>query len=240
MKKYLLLQFRTDQTLEHEVSCVKKALDLSDSEIEVVNVFDQDKEPTLPSIESLANYKALITGASGQYNVTDLPGWAEERIQKIISYFKWVIENDFPTLAICFGHQIIAKSLGGEVKREQAENGNAEINLTEDGKLSPIFKDIPEKSWVVSAHKEAVTKLPNEAKLLAYSEKTKIESYQIGKNVFAVQFHPELELDDLMFRLSLYPEYLQGKSIEEVRRGYHETPFATKVLKNFKNHVEKL
>ena len=43
--------------------------------------------------------------------------------------------------------------------------------------------------------------------MLAYSEKCPVQAYRFGNRVYSMQFHPELSIEDLEYRLSLYPEY---------------------------------
>lgn len=234
-KPILVLQFRTDKSLKHERDCLISASKLPLERFHFVNILD--KNVSIPRKEDLSNYQAVIVAASGQFNVTDWPSNVRRPIEKLKPFFDEMIKQDFPTLAICFGHQLIAKFFGGEVTRDshQAEAGTVEITLNNEGKSAKIFTGIPEKFWVSSGHKDSVTKVPNTAVILASSQKTRVAAYQIGQNIYCLQFHPEFDLDSLIWRLSLYPEYIVGKTLEDIRKSYHEIPFATQILKNFKN-----
>lgn len=240
MKKYtLLLQFRTDESLEHEQQMIQKFGDFSPENMEVVNVLDP--EGKIPAPEDLDKYNGVITGASGQFNTSD---WSEDirkKVERVYPFFREVVRRDFPMLAICFGHQLLAKLFGGEVEKDesQAEVGTVPVYLTAAGEKSKIFAGISNPFYVVSAHKDSVTNLPKGAELLAYSDKCKYISYSLGENIFCTQFHAELDLDALMWRLSLYPEYMQGKSAEEVRAEYHEIPEVVKILNNFHSLINR-
>lgn len=231
-KKFLILQFRTDQSLEHEKQCFKKALNLHEKNLTFFNVFDNNNNNFNLVLK---NYNALIISGSGQFNVTDLPKDKREKIKKISGLIRQAIKTDFPTLGICFGHQLIAELCGGKVKRDEAqfESGTQQIVLNKLGQGQKIFKNFPKKFFAAQGHKDSVVKLPKNAVKLAYSKKTDIQAYKIGDNIFTVQFHPEFELEDMMFRLALYPEYLKGKSMEDIRKEHKEIPHAIKVLKNF-------
>lgn len=232
MKKILVLQFRTDKSLGHERECFDKVL--KESEIRYINIFGNDDLSV-----KLENFDGLIISGSGQFDITKLEGLQKSRIEKIAPLIIKAVEIDFPTLGICFGHQLIAHLNGGEVVRDekQAESGSVEVNLNHKGQAAKIFKNISKSFYAIEGHKESVGKLPRNAIQLASSKKCNNQSYKIGKNIFCVQFHPEFELDDMMFRLSLYPEYLKNKSIEEVRKEFEEVPHAIKVLKNFEDLV---
>lgn len=230
MIKLLTFQFRTDQSLEHERECFRNVYD-GDVEIQFINMLDENT----PSIPDIYNYDAVVIAGSGQYNVTDWNEFVRSRAETLYSAIKQCVKEDFPLLGICFGHQLMAIALGGSVERDpsQAEGGTIEIHSNESGKIDTLFKEIPENYYVVAGHKDSVVELPEDAVLLASSDVTIVESYKIKNNIYAVQFHPELNLDSLLFRFSLYPEYTKGKSIEEIRKEYKEIPYAAKILQNF-------
>ncbi len=141
--------------------------------------------------------------------------------------------------AICFGHQLMAYFFGGKVERDetQAEGGIISIELLPKGTKTLIFKNIPKKFSAVSGHKDSVVRLPKKAKLLARSQKTKFQSYKIKNNIYCVQFHPELDTDGLVYRMSLFPEYARGRSLEEIKKEFVDMPYAVKTLENFKDLV---
>ena len=236
-KPILLLQFRTDKSLEHERMCILDKGKLNIKNLDIINVLDPKAK--LPKAKDLNKYSAVITGASGQFNVTD---WSDEirtRVEKLTPFFNEVIKKGFPTLAICFGHQLVAQLLGGEVRSdpEQSEVGTFKVYLTDKGKRSRLFKDIPDEFFVVLGHKDSVTKLPKNAELLAYSDRCKVQAYKFGENFYAVQFHPELDKDGLYFRISLYPDYMKGKTKKEVMQNYSEIPYATKIIDNWREMI---
>ena len=235
MKKILLLQFRTDSSLAHEVKCITEKLGVEREQLDIYNTLDPSV--ILPKPGDLTRYSGVITGASGQFFISNWPDEIRIPIERTLPLFLEIVRRDMPMLAICFGHQIIAKLLGGEVERDsaQSETGTLTVRLNEAGRAAAIFKDIPEKFNVVLAHKDSVIKLPTGAKLLAYSQRCRIQAYQIGKNIFATQFHAELNLDDMVWRLQLYPDYLKEKTLQQLRSQYQEITFAQKILENFKN-----
>ena len=236
-KPILLLQFRTDRSLEHERECILEKGRLMAKDLEVINVLDPESK--LPRPKDLDKYSAVITGASGQFNVTDWSDDIRTRIEELIPFFKEIIKRDFPTLAICFGHQLIAQLLGGEARSdpEQSETGTFKVHLTNKGKSSRLFKNIPDEFFVVLGHKDSVTKLPKNAELLAFSDRCKVQAYKFGNNFYAVQFHPELDKDGLYFRISLYPEYMKGKTKDDVMKDFVEIPNAIKIIDNWREMI---
>ncbi len=233
-KPTLLLQFRTDRSEIHEQTCIMKKGGYLPDELKIINVLKNGN--TLPKPEALDNYQAVITGASGQYNTTDWPPDIRRKVEKFLPLLREIIKRDKPLLAICFGHQIIANLLEGKVENDedQAETGTISVSLTKEGRKSDLFENIPDNFHVVLGHKDSVTKLPKQAMLLAKSKTCRVEAYKIKNNIYSVQFHPELDLDGLIWRLKLYPEYLKGKTFKQVRSEYNEIPYASKIIENFK------
>lgn len=235
MKPILYLQLRIDKSKDHEQKHILKFTGLKKSQIITINPLDRGVGAPLPS--SLSDYSGIITGASGQFNLSDCDPRVESKIKPLIPLFKTAIEKQIPTLAICFGHQLVAQLLGGKVEKDpnQAETGTYQLSLTKEGISSPLYQNIPPKFFAVEGHKDSVVKLPKSATLLASSKRCKNQSYRLGSNFYTTQFHPELDLDGLMWRLSLYPEYLKstGKTYDQVRSEFNPIPHAKKVLQNF-------
>lgn len=234
-KKILVLQFRTDQSLDHERSCIAYCGSFDKSELHFLNVLDLKNR--LPELGDLEYYKGVILGGSGEVNISDWSKVTKNRILKVKSFLKQIIKKDLPILGICFGHQLIAYILGGKVEadQKQAETGTYEINLTKEGLKCPLFTGILKSFYAVLGHHDSVISLPRGAKLLAASARCKTQAYWIKNNIFAVQFHPELNKKGIEFRLNLFPSYVKGKNINELLKNYKQTPFASKVLVNFKN-----
>ncbi len=103
----------------------------------------------------------------------------------------WILDLGIPILGICYGHQLIAKMLGGSVTRGFGEYGRTYIKIV---KRDPIFEGLSDREEVWMSHSDYVKELPEEGEVLAVSEDTGyIASYRIrGKPIYAVQFHPEV------------------------------------------------
>ena len=101
-----------------------------------------------------------------------------------------IFELGIPILGLCYGMQLMAHSLGGEVKQSsQREFGKTEF-FTED---SQIFKDIPKTNTVWMSHVDKVVKLPEGFKNIGHSSNTEIAAMvNEDKKLYALQFHPEV------------------------------------------------
>ena len=97
-----------------------------------------------------------------------------------------------PVLAICYGAQLVAKSLEGNVENSNSrEYGRAKLSFIDaDCKL---FKNININNQVWMSHGDTITSLPNEAKVVASTQSVINAAYSIESlNLYALQFHPEV------------------------------------------------
>ncbi len=105
--------------------------------------------------------------------------------------FQYIIREKIPLLGICYGHQLIAQSMGGKIEpREKKEYGRTELNIITSSKL---LDGLDSKEIVWSSHGDQVTKLPDEFKIYAETETCPIAAYGNEKlGLYGVQFHPEV------------------------------------------------
>ena len=102
-----------------------------------------------------------------------------------------IFDLGIPVLGLCYGHQLIAKSLGGNVCRGTArEYGLAKMHLKESSDLFAGLSDV-EQVWM--SHGDAVESLPPDFKILAStSDCTCAAAGHVSKKIFGLQFHPEV------------------------------------------------
>lgn len=101
----------------------------------------------------------------------------------------WVLQQDIPVLGICYGMQLLANSLDGEVtSATKREYGPASVNVTQS---SPLFRDLPPAMDVWMSHGDHVSRLPSGFELIASSSNAPIAGMSDGRR-FGIQFHPEV------------------------------------------------
>ncbi|MFX0053148.1 MAG: glutamine-hydrolyzing GMP synthase, partial [Candidatus Hermodarchaeota archaeon] len=97
---------------------------------------------------------------------------------------------NIPTLGICYGHQLIAKHLGGIVTKGKGEYGKTLIKNTNP---SELLKGTSPEEIVWMSHSDYVEKVPDGFTVTSYSENNYISSMEnIEKQFYSVQFHPEV------------------------------------------------
>jgi GMP synthase (glutamine-hydrolysing) len=102
-----------------------------------------------------------------------------------------LFELGVPVLGICYGHQLMAQALGGEVAATgQREYGGTTLLLDEPGVL---LQDLAAEEQVWMSHGDAVVAAPQGFRVTAHTESIPIAAMEDPKRgLFAVQFHPEV------------------------------------------------
>jgi GMP synthase (glutamine-hydrolyzing) (EC 6.3.5.2) len=93
-----------------------------------------------------------------------------------------------PILGICYGHQLIAKRLGGVVERGKGEYGKTLVRVVE---RDPIFEGWGDEEVVWMSHEDYVKVPPPGFTVLAISENGYIAAMR-KEAIYGVQFHPEV------------------------------------------------
>ncbi len=103
---------------------------------------------------------------------------------------KGVLRLGVPVLGICYGHQLLAKMLGGKVAKKDGEYGTARLELM---RSDALFQGTPHFQQVWMSHADAVAALPTGAVVLASTERCNNAAFgDLKRGFFGVQFHPEV------------------------------------------------
>ena len=96
-----------------------------------------------------------------------------------------------PILGICYGLQLLAVGLGGEVSPSQnREYGYARLSITEPE--SPLFLGLPREVDVWLSHGDYVTQMPPGFRATAMTSGALNAFESLSKRIYGVQFHPEV------------------------------------------------
>jgi GMP synthase (glutamine-hydrolysing) len=128
-----------------------------------------------------------------------------------------------PVLGICYGHQLMAQALGGEVAATgDREYGGTTLHVTEPGVL---LQDLPATDTVWMSHGDAVARAPEGFRVTATTDAIPVAAMEDReRGMFAVQFHPEVSHtahgQDVMRRFlydgcGLLPDWTPANIIDE-------------------------
>ncbi|MCC9193825.1 glutamine amidotransferase [Arthrobacter sp. zg-Y916] len=237
MKPFLLLASRAeDDAAEEEYESYLRFGGLMPAELHRVRL----EAAPLPDID-LDRYSGIIIGGS-PFNSSDPEESKtplQHRVEKELSaLLDQVVAQDFPFLGACYGVGTLGRHQGAVVDRQFGEAiGAVPVTLTADGRADPLLAGLPETFDAFVGHKEAVSKLPAHAVNLAGSPTCPVQMFRVRTNLYATQFHPELDVAGLLTRISVYrnagyfpPEEAEAV-MDSVRPAKVDAPGA--ILRNF-------
>lgn len=105
-------------------------------------------------------------------------------------------DRGVPVLGICFGHQLIARALGGRAEKGHTwEFGVHPVYLYPEAE-HPWLQGFASGTLTVQTHQDYVTELPPGARALGLSRLSAYQIFSLG-SCLGVQFHPEYTREDL-------------------------------------------
>lgn len=236
--KILLLQVRRDQeTILEEFYGFVETGKLQPQQITCINPIQQKHIDW----KNLLHYDALFVGGSSDVSVLapeEYPFIAECK-QLVADYY----HHKLPVFASCFGFQVAAEALGGEVclDVENKEVGLFEILQTDAAKEDILLHDTPAKFWAVLGHKERAKKLPAGVITLNYTPLCPYHGFKFPDRPFyGFQYHPEMSTKDLHSRIIRYQERY-GFHAESTQRlieeSQQETTHANELVAKFIDRI---
>ncbi|MFQ5424031.1 MAG: type 1 glutamine amidotransferase [Phycisphaerae bacterium] len=233
--RVLLIQVRERPDVEEqEQRCFIERLGIRPDQLDAVNI---DREP-IPSPSRVGAANAVMIGGSGVYSVTQEHTFTTALRDVVLR----LCDTGKPTFGVCWGHQFIAQTLGGNVVTDvdSAEAGTHEVTLTSQGRADPLFTDRPDRFAAHMGHHDCVATMPPGAILLARSTRCPHQAFRIaGKPIYGTQFHCELNSQRLVKRLDIYRHLYMpdDKAFEAFRDSPTPTPEADQILRRFLTHV---
>ena len=148
-------------------------------EVEVV-VYDA-VNGDLPNDPSAAD--AWLTTGS-RHSVNDDEQW----IRDLEDFVRKVAAEDAPFVGICFGHQLIAKALGGSVVKSARGWGIGvqEVEVSPELGLGDSYR-------VLTSYQDQVATLPPGGEILGWNDHCPVSVMSVGSTILGIQGHPEFE-----------------------------------------------
>lgn len=229
---FLLLQIRdsNDPMRANERAAFARTLGVPRKSIRLHNLLTTPLRQ-----DQLAACDIVLIGGSGKYSACSNDEWLERALDSL----RLVHGTATPTFATCWGFQAFARAMGGSVINDVkwAEVGTKRVFLTKAGQADPVFGALPERFFANMGHEDHVVNLPPNTELLASSAFVVNQAYRfVDRPIYCTQFHPELSREDLVERVTSYPEYIERISKQtqaEFIAGLRETPNAAKLLPQF-------
>lgn len=130
----------------------------------------------------------VVTGSPASVNDDHLP-WTGA----LLAFICEVHAARQPLIGLCFGHQAVARALGGQVARNAAGWGLGTAP-THWWQARPWMQPAQSTTTLMAAHNEQVIRMPEGAECLGGSDFCPIGSIQIGQHIWTTQYHPEMPL----------------------------------------------
>ena len=229
--RILLLQIRDEPVVEHqEQECFIHFSGLGREQFTFRNLVDR---PGLTASD-VRGFDAVVIGGAGAHSVTEEYPFSAP-LAKVVEAMLGLRQ---PLFGSCWGHQFIAKALGGTVitDLEHKELGTFDIELTPAGEADPWLAGLPRRFGVQLGHHDRVVELPPGAVELAATARCPNQAFRLlGLPVYGAQFHVELDRERMLDRASVYrEEYLADPgAMESLERALRPSPESATLLRRF-------
>ncbi|PPK95300.1 GMP synthase (glutamine-hydrolysing) [Kineococcus xinjiangensis] len=230
MRPFLLLATRADDTVaDAEYAAVLRYGGLHPEELVRVRL----EQAPMPEVD-LEAFSGIVVGGS-PYCTSDPESSKSEtqrRVeQELAVLLDRVVAADMPFLGACYGVGTLGVHQGGVVDGTFSEPiSTVPVTLTEAGCADPLFGALPVTFDAFVGHKEAMRVPPPHAVVLASSPACPVQAFRVGRNLYATQFHPELDVEGIIGRVTVYRQagYFPPEEYDEVvarlRRSRVEMP----------------
>lgn len=204
MKPFVLLATRPeDRAADGEYEAMLRFSGLAERELRRVRL----EAGPMPDLD-LDDLSGVIVGGS-PFTTSD-PDDRKPAVQRRVeaelgAFVRLLVERDTPFLGACYGVGTLGVVTGGVVDGTYAEPvGAVPVSLTEAGRADAVFGGLPGTFDAFVGHKEAVRVPPPDAVVLATSPGCPVQAFRVKENLYATQFHPELDVPGIVTRIDVY------------------------------------
>jgi GMP synthase (glutamine-hydrolysing) len=196
---------------------------------EWIAVDARDVDRALPKTSEVAG--VIVSGSSS--SVTERAPW----MLRLEAWLRGAVADETPLLGVCFGHQILAQALGGEVKKNPAGRriGTLQVKLTDDGARDPLLVGASHDLRVNVSHQDHVAIVPPNVTKLVTADHDPLHAFAAGPRASAVQFHPEFHGEIVRGYITQRRDILKGEGLDPDALLAHavDAPQAQAILRNF-------
>jgi len=212
-----------------------RGVDVSHVEMRLCHIYDNE---ALPEDDALGEFDAIIFSGS-RYNVTENHDWAQ-RAQA------WLRRNvlpesdrvNVPIFAICYGHQLLCKALGGDVAANPKgqEGGTFTVHRKEGASYEDDVllrrSGVGDNFNVQAYHNQTVTVLPLTSKVFYTTPKDDHQFVRHAPLVYSTQFHPEFT-PELFRDYAPHLSFVNDEAFQEFMASLKDTPHSMSLLATF-------
>lgn len=205
MKPLLILQLRADdEVADNEYEAFLRYGDLGEKEAYRIRI----EQESLNGLD-LNDFCGVILGG-GPSNISDdfaeKPDFQRRFEAELNSLFDQIFELDFPYMGSCYGLGAVVNYAGGRVTKEKYSEkvGLTTVRLSEKANDDLLLRGLPSSFQAFVGHKEACQNLPAGGILLGSSESCPVQMVRFKQNIYATQFHVELDAEGIILRIQFY------------------------------------
>ncbi len=217
---------------------IRVAAGLKADQATVVNVEAGEALPTHQALNHAGFAGVIVTGSGAM--VTERRDWSE----RTADWLREGLAARLPVFGICYGHQLLAHALGGEVGNLPGgrEMGTVPVDLHPDAHHDALFAGLPSRFAAQTTHLQTVLRPPADAAVLARSAQDHCQAFRWRDHAWGVQFHPEFSATHMHGYVQARRETLQREGLchREVANTISATPHARRVLHRFVHHAQTL
>ncbi|TDR23635.1 glutamine amidotransferase [Marinicella litoralis] len=185
-----------------------------------VQVVDVHKGEELPAFDSEDWTAVLVTGSASM--VTEQLDWMKQTQRWLTEAFA----AELPTLGVCFGHQLIADLLGGQVDYNPLGRhmGLSALTLNDAGRQDKLLGKLSPNNVFNTfvSHQQNVLQLPQCVTLLGSCENDSNHVFRYKDHVWGVQFHPEWDQ-------SIMRTYIEAREKALLEEGFDPASMAAQL-----------
>lgn len=150
-------------------------------------------------------------------------------------------ERGVPILGVCYGHQLLARALGGAAdwNPNGREIGTIEARLTDEGHTDRLFGSLGSPLVMQASHSQSVNALPPGAIRLAFNDHDPNQAFRMGERSWGMQFHPEFDAEIIRGYIDHRADDLRDEGLDPAAliAATRDDPRGARLLRSFRDLV---
>jgi len=145
-----------------------------------------------------------------------------------------IVHSGVPVLGVCFGHQLLAQALGGDVQPSDIGREMSTI-VVETVAADPLLDGLEGSFAANACHRDSVVRLPENTEVLARSNGDPHQCLRFSSRCYGVQFHPEFDAAVMRDMVEARRPQLdtEGLDADQLWERARNTPDAARIFQNF-------